>query len=141
MSAPEENFDGICLEPIFDSDCHFLLEPDPNDSICKICGEAYDEADPKAIVRHVTASHICGTNQNQCAICGKGYIDKKGVVRHLLNFHLEYRPHKCDFCGIEFARGDRLRRHLAAIHKMGKQEKVPPRCELCGKQFSRKLVS
>uniref|UniRef100_A0A8D8M5K9 Fez family zinc finger protein 2 n=1 Tax=Cacopsylla melanoneura TaxID=428564 RepID=A0A8D8M5K9_9HEMI len=138
MSAPEENFDGICLEPIFDSDCHFLLDSDPNDFVCKMCGEPFDEADPKAIVRHVTASHICGTNQNQCAICGKGYIDKKGVVRHLLNFHLEYRPHKCDFCGIEFARGDRLRRHLAAIHKMGKQEKVPPRCELCGKQFSRK---
>ncbi|KAL1448803.1 hypothetical protein WDU94_000063 [Cyamophila willieti] len=104
--------------------------------ICKLCNEPYNGEDPNGIRKHVSTSHIKEDNNSVCEICEKAFFDKKGVVRHILHSHLEYRPHKCGLCGIEFSRQDRLRRHVATIHKIGDMD-AHAKCELCSREFSR----
>ncbi|WP_339499595.1 C2H2-type zinc finger protein [Pseudomonas silesiensis] len=91
-------------------------EPQPSTSAAADMGGAGQ-------VRSVEKPHIC-------VICGKGFVRKAHLTRHL-QAHTAEKPYKCETCGKAFAQDGNL-----AIHRRTHTAEKPYKCETCGKAFA-----
>ncbi|KAJ3093997.1 hypothetical protein HDU97_008726 [Phlyctochytrium planicorne] len=75
-----------------------------------------DQATPIATFAslHALRSHVkCHrTPHLQCSQCPQKFRRGHDLARHMRSKHDGGKPHECQFCGMEFARRDALRRHL-----------------------------
>ncbi|KAI5698613.1 hypothetical protein M8J75_009340 [Diaphorina citri] len=111
-----------------------MINPDSPQGICGLCGEEYNDSDVQALSKHIYEKHIDNASSDKkCAICGKEYSERKGLNRHMLHYHLNYKPHRCMYCPKSFSRKDHLTRHLTQHSDLNRFE-----CEFCQKNFSRK---
>ncbi|KAI5723289.1 hypothetical protein M8J76_003832 [Diaphorina citri] len=102
------------------------------DGMCSICKEDLDTSDPPTINKHLSEKHVIVDDDDiKCGVCEKDYAERRGVVRHLLNAHLCYKPHRCDKCSKSFSRKDHLARH--------KRSHLPPvfECKFCDEDFTK----
>lgn len=51
-----------------------------------------------------------------CDICGKMFVSKGNMNKHVKAVHNKVRPFKCDICGTCFSFRDVLRRHVDYVH-------------------------
>lgn len=63
-----------------------------------------------------TPSDTHCTQRFKCFICGKGYLLKSELERHLGNDHRE-RLYGCEICNRRFVSNDTLKRHVSMKHK------------------------
>ncbi|XP_071445688.1 zinc finger protein 670-like [Hetaerina americana] len=122
---------------------------------CEFCSEAFERKN--GLGRHINSVHVMkGKYQHEfytknflflskkkihksshtaerpfkCAICLKGFVQKKYVMRHILT-HTKERQHKCKICSRAFTQNSDLKRHLLT-HTDEKSHK----CEICSKAFA-----
>merc|ERR1712126_113767 len=72
-----------------------------------------------------------------CDTCGKKFVSKENLTRHIRTLHSNVKPHHCDEhgCDKKFARRDSLSMHKKTVHSM---EEPYNHCEDCGKGFKHK---
>ncbi|KAI9370384.1 hypothetical protein BJX61DRAFT_515715 [Aspergillus egyptiacus] len=72
--------------------------------------------------RHTSTSPETHNHRFQCAWAGCTYNGTFGrkaeLMRHLDNYHIDPRCHKCPSCGRVFKRKDNLREHRLRIHSL-----------------------
>ena len=61
---------------------------------------------------------------------GKEFIQRQKLLRHI-HIHTNYKPFKCDECGLTFATTHMLQQHLRT--HLGEK---PYKCNICGKRFA-----
>lgn len=112
------------------------INPDASPGICGLCGQEYDDTEPQALSKHIYDKHQSQGSDfdRKCPVCGKEYSERKGLNRHILHYHLNYKPHQCTFCLKHFSRRDHLTRHLDS-HTDEKNKHI---CEFCQKTFTRR---
>ena len=81
-------------------------------------------------------AHVQTHNENKlpCEFCGKQFADGNKMKRHISEVHEKKKNFMCNTCGRCFARKDKLRSH-EATHRPG--DFKPFLCEQCGKGFTR----
>ncbi|XP_043922303.1 uncharacterized protein LOC122797847 [Protopterus annectens] len=86
--------------------------------------------------KHLTGRKSVHNGQKpyKCAICGKNFIDKRGMILHQV-LHTEQKPFKCATCGKGFTQKGAMLRHQF-VHTGQK----PFKCATCGKGFAKKDV-
>lgn len=57
-----------------------------------------------------------GRYTESCEQCGKLYVDRAGLLRHVALKHPSAPRHRCPHCDADFARPDLLTRHLKSQH-------------------------
>ncbi|KAJ3041723.1 hypothetical protein HDV00_008811 [Rhizophlyctis rosea] len=62
-------------------------------------------------------------NSVQCETCGMTLIDRVALDRHVRSLHFSYTPFRCQHCGKQYARRDKLRAHMEVDHLT---EQIPP---------------
>ena len=79
-----------------------------------------------------SVSFMQSKEPENCAECGKTFMNKINLKRHLVT-HTGEKPFSCDECESKFARKDKLKDHKNAKH----YEKTFP-CDECASKFSKK---
>lgn len=67
-----------------------------------------------------------------CTLCGKGFIYKKELERHVNNVHKNIRKFVCEVCGMAF----KMIGHLN-YHSRSHTGERPNSCNICSKSFRR----
>uniref|UniRef100_A0A0X3P7N2 Zinc finger and BTB domain-containing protein 17 n=1 Tax=Schistocephalus solidus TaxID=70667 RepID=A0A0X3P7N2_SCHSO len=55
--------------------------------------------------------------RNKCEFCGKDFTRSGRLKRHIDCVHKTLRPYACEICGRSFAEMGHLRRHINCLHK------------------------
>ncbi|PNF25392.1 hypothetical protein B7P43_G09777 [Cryptotermes secundus] len=103
---------------------------------CHHCNKCFSTA--SALRVHVTGTHL-GCRSYQCEICGKGFIQKNHLIRHMKvhNNSKDVRsakPFLCGKCPRTFKTKSRLESHTRVEHiEPGER---PYSCEICNKRFA-----
>jgi uncharacterized Zn-finger protein len=85
------------------------------------------------IKEHIERHLRSGEREFICTVCGKSYLKKEMLNRHILNHDPDKKKHKCDICGQGFPRNDQLKRH-----KISHSATASFKCDYCDKSFKRK---
>ncbi|KAI5693122.1 hypothetical protein M8J75_009010 [Diaphorina citri] len=106
---------------------------------CVLCKAKIKPQDRSALSKHLYLKHI---KADKCEKCGKVYADRKGLVRHYIHVHFQYKPYSCKHCNRCFARKDHLRNHQMMHHiRQGTVDKGDGEvfeCDNCHKFFVKK---
>lgn len=92
-----------------------------------------NNSEPKTTVHDIDVRGADGGaqwNRHQCAMCGKTFVKKRNLQRHI-KVHLGERPYSCSWCMKTFARKDVLDLHIR-IHTGDKRYT----CVVCNKAFT-----
>ena len=86
------------------------------------------------IQSHVGRQHLNlnEKQKHQCSYCYKFYTEDRSLKEHIKAVHLKIKPHKCNVCGVSFAKKYNLKDHLTR-HSSAKNCV----CEYCNKAFKR----
>ena len=72
--------------------------------------------------------------QLNCNDCGRSFISKGDMQRHINAVHLKLKPYECEQCQKSFTRENDMQKHVNMVHL-----KIRPfECEQCQKSFSKK---
>lgn len=106
--------------------------------------DAVDVVSPviEEIIQSVIQSAVPQSSEN-CPTCGKKFILKSSLDRHLEQHKQEPHLFSCDECEFKTKRKDSLLRHRRRVHKafninfdiLRASDKENFKCKLCGKQF------
>uniref|UniRef100_A0A7N8XGS1 Zinc finger protein 1035 n=1 Tax=Mastacembelus armatus TaxID=205130 RepID=A0A7N8XGS1_9TELE len=122
--------------------CHSL----PKFQYCKTCNLYL-------MVNEQTEKHLCGKTKespqqtsdsslqgkrkrhgrHKCTRCGLVFSKLVKYISHT-RIHTGKTPYKCNGCGLYFAQGSSLQRHMRHTH----QGETPYRCLECGKRFKKR---
>ena len=89
-------------------------------------------ADPSAGAQTTTDNQL--SKSHSCSVCGKRYLDRRSLQRHMKNHSSEERQEQCDLCSESFSSRMALKAHQRQAHK----EKSPLQCQECSRQFDRR---
>ncbi|XP_063697423.1 zinc finger protein ZFP2-like [Culicoides brevitarsis] len=108
------------------------------DEACEICGKVFNEVRMRIHMK-------IHQKLFECHDCGRRFVDKFLLKKHLIALHLREKTYLCSKCGDSFTSAQNLRRHVYKVH-----EKLIPRynsslpeekkgiCKYCGLKFSDK---
>lgn len=71
-----------------------------------------------------------GTKDFQCSSCGKQFISRERLKRHMVR-HFPEAKYKCDLCPKTYTRSDKL-----LYHRRSHDQEMSHTCQCCGKGFS-----
>lgn len=97
----------------------------PRPGTCQYCG-VYIKVDLQG---HVNRYHTM-VKPFECETCGQRLVSRHALAEHRQVFHSE--GHRCDVCGMMFARKKQLSVHAWRRHGVGGVT-----CRVCGKSFAR----
>lgn len=97
--------------------------------MCSVCGRLFPDKS-KMIAHEKTHFGI----MTSCEICGKKFLHKHYLRKHIKSVHSNHRPFGCniDGCNWSFAYPQCLKRHQARKHGMVTNRNE---CPICGKDF------
>lgn len=108
---------------------------------CTKCDQIFTRKD--SLQSHMRVKHF--PRVFTCDICDKDFNDRRCILRHMKNIHLnEVVPsaRKCYVCSLLFDTREELKAHKRKMHKGGTGipsiDKVP--CHVCGLLFNRKTI-
>ncbi|XP_029284285.1 gastrula zinc finger protein xFG20-1-like [Cottoperca gobio] len=132
-------------EPARNSDPETHLQPDTEDKTGNSSGPDnnyhWEETkDPQSDLNSLGNEEVpvsdsrssAGEKPFSCSECGRGFIHKRSMKRHILS-HTGEKPYSCSECGKIFGRKSHLNRHM--LTHGGEK---PFSCPQCGKLFGRK---
>ena len=102
-------------------------EANPHPFTCHECNQQFTKLE---YLQQYIWTHENGTQDKHCSHCGKSFMSKTLLRRHLRT-HTGHKFYKCDHCGKSFTQNNGLQAHLR-IHTGDK----PYRCEHCGRSFT-----
>ncbi|XP_066943858.1 zinc finger protein 586-like [Macrobrachium rosenbergii] len=105
---------------------HMAIHNNKRDFQCEYCEKRFLRQRDKKIHEK---NHLVEFESHECEICGKRFVLKSRLARHML-VHCKEKQHICSVCDKRFARKDDLKCH-ERIHSGDK----PYSCSECGKQF------
>ena len=85
----------------------------------------------KDLSRHIAAVHE-GVKSHKCETCGKCYNRNFDLQNHIKIIHENIKAFKCETCGRSFGHLKSLKVHIRSVHEEDRNHK----CETCGKAFS-----
>ncbi|KAK9509161.1 hypothetical protein O3M35_006539 [Rhynocoris fuscipes] len=88
-----------------------------------------------SLERHIRVLHSYG-NSLQCPQCEAKFPDKGALARHMYT-HTGLKPYSCPVCKQEFSRKYHLVRHNLQTGCDGRERAAYP-CQVCGREFTRK---
>ncbi|XP_069668751.1 uncharacterized protein [Periplaneta americana] len=103
---------------------------------CHHCNKCFSTA--SALRVHITGTHL-GCRSYQCEICGKGFIQKNHLIRHM-KVHdnskdmKNTKPFLCGKCPRTFKTENKLESHTKIEHQEPGER--PYSCEICNKRFA-----
>ena len=104
---------------------------------CHLCGKKF--AFKTYLKTHIKNVHQ-GRKDYKCSQCGKCFTQGGDLKVHIESVH-EGKRHKCTHCDKLYSQRSAMLQHVRVEHpdtgEFGKHKKPKPRCDLCGKTFSR----
>ncbi|XP_055846092.1 zinc finger protein 37-like [Episyrphus balteatus] len=132
------------------------LKHHSNIQSCHLCGQCYFR--PSALKRHIEFTHKVESNKYECKECGlffknpsnfkehsrkhdksiqfpcrhcdRKFLQKKKLEHHIMRFHLNECPFKCDICGKCYVTKSNLTDHIRSKHT-----KTTFDCDKCKRKF------
>ena len=104
--------------------------------VCDRCGKTiYWSGYWRHMRKHAEENGMPLGSRHLCNACGKTFRERVELKHHLMRFHTNERPYKCDIgnCTKAFIRGTLLRIHQNTVHKCMK----PFQCKECLQTFKR----
>ena len=84
-----------------------------------------------------TALKKSGHNEKQtfrCEMCGKSFINRQKLAKHIGAVHNRKKPFKCDICDYGCSQKSEMIMHITSVH----EGKKPFKCDICDYRCSQK---
>ncbi|KXJ83435.1 hypothetical protein RP20_CCG006555 [Aedes albopictus] len=108
---------------------HHTGDNEPNPSPCDYCGKVCSSKVALKIHRRI---HTSGS---ACEICGKVFLERSKLRRHIQNKHEKLKKYECHFCQKKLASMSAVQNHIDTFHSS-----LEFKCSYCPKTFSSKLT-
>ena len=96
-----------------------------------------DQCGKSFVSKQGLQKHINGVHLNlkpfKCTECSSSFREKGGLTKHTNRVHLNLKPFECTECQSSFSQKNELTRHTNGVHL-----KLRPKCDHCGKSFFEK---
>lgn len=113
--------------------------PDVDYPICNECHKIFKTK--SALVNHLNKDHeaeklIAEVDDIRCNLCGRTYINKRNLKRHIEQTHGVKEEFKCDICIKTYTTNHSLKRHVRSRHATNDLKEY--QCEVCEKLIAGK---